>query len=250
MSGGNAAIGGARVDESTFEVRGSTLTINFAADDSSGNFGVASMYLSSSTLSFVADANGVSKIWLSSPMSSWSVDDSMSLGSPLLLDLSQCKSTSNMVLIQCDGNGYASYNHTFSNYAEGAVITAGNGEKFKLTSLYDTATNTIPTDGSGDDLALVAMYLAGDANQDGTVNGADLTTVLSNYNKTDTIGPDGWAMGDCNGDGTVNGADLTTVLSNYNQHVSIGAAVPEPSTLLLAAAGLVGLLAYAWKKRK
>ena len=27
-------------------------------------------------------------------------------------------------------------------------------------------------------------------------------------------------------------------------------AVPEPSTLLLAAAGLVGLLAYAWRKRK
>ena len=59
----------------------------------------------------------------------------------------------------------------------------------------------------------------------------------------------GW-QGDFDGNGTVNGADLTTVLSNYNQHVSLGAAVPEPSTLLLAAAGLVGLLAYAWRKRK
>ena len=42
----------------------------------------------------------------------------------------------------------------------------------------------------------------------------------------------------------------TYVLSNYHQHLSVGAAVPEPSTLLLAAAGLAGLLAYAWRKRK
>ena len=27
-------------------------------------------------------------------------------------------------------------------------------------------------------------------------------------------------------------------------------ATPEPSTLLLAATGLLGLLAYAWRKRK
>ena len=91
------------------------------------------------------------------------------------------------------------------------------------------------------------MYtLKGDADLNGTVNGADLTTVLSNYNKTGEY----WYQGDFDRNGTVNGADLTTVLSNYNQHVSLGAAVPEPSTLLLAAAGLVGLLAYAWRKRK
>ena len=84
---------------------------------------------------------------------------------------------------------------------------------------------------------LTVMYtLCGDANLDGTVNGADLNTVLSNYNKTGMY----WSQGDFNYDGTVNGADLNMVLSNYNQHVSVGAAVPEPSTLLLAAAGLAG----------
>ena len=57
--------------------------------------------------------------------------------------------------------------------------------------------------------------LPGDANADGTVNGADLNTVLSNYNQT---GMDWW-HGDFNDDGTVNGTDLNTVLSNYNQHV-------------------------------
>ena len=94
---------------------------------------------------------------------------------------------------------------------------------------------------------LTVMYtLCGDADLNGVVNGADLNTVLSNYNKTGMY----WSQGDFNYDGTVNGADLNMVLSNYNQSVSVGAAVPEPSTLLLAAAGLAGLVAYAWRKRR
>jgi autotransporter-associated beta strand protein len=92
----------------------------------------------------------------------------------------------------------------------------------------------------------VESTLYGDADLNGTVNGADLDTVLSNFNKTGM----GWSQGDFDYNGTVNGADLNTVLSNFNQHVSVGAAVPEPSTLLLAAAGSLGLLAYAWRKQK
>jgi hypothetical protein len=96
-------------------------------------------------------------------------------------------------------------------------------------------------------LAEVEAYarLFGDANGDGTVNGADLNTVLSSYNGT---GMD-WAHGDFNGDGTVNGSDLNTVLSNYNQSLGAGAAVPEPSTVLLTLTGLSGLLACARRKR-
>lgn len=90
-----------------------------------------------------------------------------------------------------------------------------------------------------------SSLLPGDANGDGTVNGADLNTVLSNYNQ-----PGGWAQGDFNGDGAVNGSDLNTVLSNYNQHQPVEAAVPEPSTLWLAAAGLAGLWACARRKMK
>ena len=72
------------------------------------------------------------------------------------------------------------------------------------------------------------MYtLYGDANLDGSVNGADLNVVLSNYNQTGMT----WSQGDFNYDGTVNGADLNTVLSNYNQSLSVGAAVPEPGSL-------------------
>ena len=57
-------------------------------------------------------------------------------------------------------------------------------------------------------------------------------------------------MGDFNNDHVVDGTDLNIVLSNYGHTASVTAAVPEPSTLLLAAAGLVGLLAYAWRKRR
>jgi hypothetical protein len=88
--------------------------------------------------------------------------------------------------------------------------------------------------------------LDGDANGDGTVNGADLNTVLSNFNKT--FSGDAWAEGDFNGDGTVNGADLNTVLSHFNQSASVGAAVPEPSTFALLAVG--ALAALAWRRRR
>jgi probable HAF family extracellular repeat protein len=91
---------------------------------------------------------------------------------------------------------------------------------------------------------LLTPALSGDANLDGSVNGTDLNTVLSNYNGTAM----NWSQGDFNYDGTVNGADLNTVLSNYNQSIAlsgVGAAVPEPSTLLLTVTGLAALLAIA-----
>ena len=47
-----------------------------------------------------------------------------------------------------------------------------------------------------------------------------------------------WSLG-ANGGGTTNRTFLLTPV-----------VVPEPSTLLLSAMGLLGLLAYAWRKRK
>ena len=99
---------------------------------------------------------------------------------------------------------------------------------------------------------------AGDANYDGTVNGADLNIVLANFNKTGMT----WAQGDFTGDGTVNGADLNALLSNFGENdnlygtfgpggigdSSLTTAVPEPGTLsILLGAALASL---AWGARK
>ena len=93
--------------------------------------------------------------------------------------------------------------------------------------------------------------LPGDADGNGTCNGGDLNTVLSNYNRTVPLSYAGWTMGDFDGNGTVNGGDLNTVLSNYNQTREwVTTAVPEPSTLLLTFAALVGLSTYVVRRRR
>ena len=96
--------------------------------------------------------------------------------------------------------------------------------------IYALAYSVAPVNGN---------LLLGDANGDGIVNGVDLNTVLSNYNRT---GMD-WVHGDFYGDGTVNGTDLDAVLSNYNQSfASAAAAVPEPGALMLLGSGGTFLL--------
>ena len=122
---------------------------------------------------------------------------------------------------------------------------AGDIKSGLIYSSGTTSTHVLGLYDNGSSQITVTLALSGDADLNGTVNGADLNTVLSNYNKTGEY----WYQGDFDRNGTVNGADLNTVLSNYNQVFSSTAAVPEPSTLLLAFAGLVGLLAYAWRKR-
>ena len=90
----------------------------------------------------------------------------------------------------------------------------------------------------------------GDANGDKQVDINDLTIVLTNYGQTGMV----WSQGDFNGDHQVDINDLTIVLTDYGTTYSAGLkgikAVPEPGTLALIAAGLAGLLAYAWRKRK
>ena len=108
----------------------------------------------------------------------------------------------------------------------GELVFDYNGSASPLSSINAainsthmlTSTNTNSSDvwaeiDDGSTKVTVARTLPGDVNLDWTVNGADLNTVLSNYNRTGMT----WFQGDTNGDNVVNGADLNTLLSNYNQ---------------------------------
>ncbi|MFM1890559.1 MAG: Dockerin type domain, partial [Planctomycetota bacterium] len=54
--------------------------------------------------------------------------------------------------------------------------------------------------------------IVGDLNDDGVVNGADLTILLGSWG---ACPPKGSCIADLNGDGVVNGADLTIQLGNW-----------------------------------
>ena len=80
------------------------------------------------------------------------------------------------------------------------------------------------------------VYIPGDANRDGIVDGEDATILATNWQ---TLTGATWGMGDFNDDGAVNDFDATILAANWQ--TSAAAAVPEPGSLALLLAGLVSL---------
>jgi hypothetical protein len=147
-----------------------------------------------------------------------------------------------------------------------AAFDAG---KFASGQIFSSTAGTT-TYGLGwiDDGSAVTVKIAvyGDADLSGVVGASDLSAVLTNFGLAGV-----WSTGDFDYSGIVGASDLSTVLTNFGQTLpssldispyhldadairALGAAgitvVPEPGTLALLAAGLIGLIAYAWRKRK
>ena len=85
--------------------------------------------------------------------------------------------------------------------------------------------------------------IAGDANNDGKVDGSDVTILAGNWQKGVSDGlVASWDEGDFNGDGKVDGSDVTILAGNWQYGVSTAAsAVPEPSTIILLISALASL---------
>jgi fibronectin-binding autotransporter adhesin len=102
------------------------------------------------------------------------------------------------------------------------------------------------------DVAVKYTYY-GDANLDGTVDGADYQQIDNGFG----MGLTGWQNGDFNYDGVVDGSDFSLIDNTFNQITATGAsplailagpalasasAVPEPTTLGLLSIGAISLL--------
>ena len=79
--------------------------------------------------------------------------------------------------------------------------------------------------------------LAGDANNDGAIDGADYCIIADNYGHSGCH----WENGDFNGDGVVNAADLAAWSANYAPPE--GATVPEPACIMLLIPLVAGIVA-------
>ena len=87
------------------------------------------------------------------------------------------------------------------------------------------------------------VFMPGDANLDGKVDGSDVTILAGNWQKGVDDGLSAsWGEGDFNGDGKVDGSDVTILAGNWQAGVTaVAASVPEPSMIVLLLAAISGL---------
>jgi glucose/arabinose dehydrogenase len=96
--------------------------------------------------------------------------------------------------------------------------------------------------------AIMRTPIAGDANFDGVVNRADAAMLAANFGlETGAM----WIQGDFNADGAVSLADMAILQQKFSPLAAAsGSPVPEPSTVLLAVAGLAIVAGSKLRRRR
>jgi len=157
----------------------------------------------------------------------------------------------------------------FDVTAETITFVPDAGQFFRLTadeapfsgffwsgeSPHDSGLLAVEVDGFSEittppptDIGNFAFRAPGDANGDGIVDADDLASVLANWSTGDT-----YAKGDFNGDGTVDAADLSRLFGDTADPAVASAqfaSVPEPSTFVLTAFGMLGLIGFRRRRNR
>jgi hypothetical protein len=150
------------------------------------------------------------------------------------------------------------------NGTSGIISTTAAADSTHLTTLgYRTGGVTFDGQGTSSSDVLVKYTYYGDANLDGTVDGADYQQIDNGFGEHLT----GWQNGDFNYDGVVDGSDFSLIDNSFNQLIGTGvsplaisavasdlivspSSVPEPTSAVALTTGALGLLGCRQKRRQ
>ncbi len=183
--------------------------------------------LGAKVLAIPLDANGIPDIQFDDNGTPGDPSDDTSNITPIFTQVSDASGSYSQVKVDAAGNVYYT-----GNQSEALEYFSLGGDTLATTSGGTGGTTAFSV------VDAVGGPHAGDANGDGTVDLLDLDILGTNFGASSAT----FAQGDFNGDTVVDLLDLD-ILGTHFGHTSAdpATAVPEPASLLLLTAGLMGL---------